>query len=133
MAASRLCPDSHSVIDYLRQRSNVLERTLSQYDCALTAVTVCELEIGFARSPQQSALSKELIDIVTVLPLHREAARAAARVYSQLRAQGLPIGVQDHTLVAGTCIAHGIPLLTRHTEHLKRVDGLSSIASVQLL
>jgi predicted nucleic acid-binding protein len=119
------------VIDYLRQRSDALERALARYDCALAAVTVYELEVGFAHSPQQGTLFEELVHAFEVLPLHQEAARAAARVYGQLRAQGLPIGVQD-TLTAGTCIAHGVPLLTRNADHFRRIDGLSVIELSQL-
>lgn len=131
VATAQLCLESDIVIDYLRRYNDVLERALSQFDCALTAVTVYELEIGLARSPRQKALFDDLMSFVTVLPLDREAARAAAKVYNRLRVQGLLIGVQD-TLIAGTCIAYGLPLLTRNVKHYERVSGLAVIETSQL-
>jgi len=126
MATPQLCLDSDVIIDYLRRRDNVLERALSQFNCALAAVTAYELEIGLFRSSRQSALFADLLSIVTVLPLNYEAAHAAAQVYDKLRGQGLLIGVQD-TLIAGTCIAHGLPLLTRNVEHYGRIAGLTIV------
>ena len=132
MAATQLGIDTDIVIDYLRQRTGVLERAISSFDCSFTAITVYELEIGLVHAPSQSALFHELLGIVSVLPLDHAAAHAAAQVYEQLRVQGLPIGLQD-TLIAGTCIAHNIPLLTRNAEHLSRIDGLSVIATAHLI
>ena len=131
MATPQLCLDSDVIVDYLRRRDNVLERALSRFNCAFTAVTVYELEIGLFRSPRQSTLFTDLLGIVAVLPLNYEAAHAAAQVYEKLRGQGLLIGVQD-TLIAGTCIAHGLPLLTRNVEHYGRIGGLTIIEAEQV-
>lgn len=124
MATPYLCIDSDVVIDYLRRKSDVLERVLGQYDCAFTAVTVYELEIGLAHSPRQAAALADLLTIVSVLPFNREAAHAAAQVYYDIRERRSLIGVQD-TLIAGTCIAHEVPLLTRNVEHYRRIENLA--------
>lgn len=126
MAAAQLCLETDVIIDYLRGHKDVLEVALSRFDCALTAVTLYELEIGLGRSLKQKALFDDLASIVTVLALNDAAARAAAQIYHQLSAQGLPIGMPD-TLIAGTCIAHEVPLLTRNVEHYKRINGLAVI------
>ena len=131
MATPQLCLDTDTVIDYLRRRSDVLERALSRFDCALTAVTVYELEIGLMRSPRQQSLFDDLLSILTVLPLDRDAARAAAKIYNSLRTRGLLIGVPD-TLIAGTCVFQGLPLLTRNVKHYARVDGLVVIEQHQV-
>jgi tRNA(fMet)-specific endonuclease VapC len=132
MATAQLGIDTDIVIDYLRRRTGALERAIGLFDCSLTAITVYELEIGLVHAPRQSALFHELLGIVSVLPLDHASAHAAAQVYEQLRAQGLPIGLQD-TLIAGTCIAHNVPLLTRNAEHLGRIDELSVIAPARLI
>lgn len=72
MAAAQLCIDTDILIDYLRGHSDVLEQVVARLDCALTAVTVFELEIGLARSPRQAALFNSLMDLLMVLPLDRE-------------------------------------------------------------
>jgi tRNA(fMet)-specific endonuclease VapC len=131
MATAQLGIDTDIVIDYLRRRTGVLERAIGSFECSFTAITVYELEIGLAHAPSQYALFQELLGIVSVLPLDHAAARAAAQVYEQLRVQGLPIGLQD-TLIAGTCIAHTVPLLTRNVEHLSRIELLAVIAPAHI-
>jgi tRNA(fMet)-specific endonuclease VapC len=132
MATKKLGIDTDIVIDYLRRRTGTLERAIGSFDCSFTAITVYELEIGLVHASRQSALFHELLGIVSVLPLDHDAAHAAASVYEQLRIRGLPIGLQD-TLIAGTCIAHNIPLLTRNVEHLSRIDELSVITPAHLI
>ncbi|HEY76906.1 MAG TPA: type II toxin-antitoxin system VapC family toxin [Thermoflexia bacterium] len=90
-----------------------------------------ELLVGLAHAPRQSALFNDLLDLVQVLPFDLNAAREAARIDAQLRGQGAPIGLPD-TLIAGVCVAHGIPLLTRNTVHYERVEGLAVIHADQL-
>lgn len=126
-----LCIDTDVIIDHLRGRSDVLETVLAHFDCALTAITAYELLLGLAHAPRQSALFNDLLDLVQVLPFDLKAAREAARIDAQLRTQGTPIGLPD-TLIAGICIAYGVPLLTRNTAHYKRVEGLTVIRTDQL-
>jgi len=75
---------------------------------------------------------RELLELVSVLPFDLHAARAAAQVYERLRAQGLLIGLQD-TLIAGTCIAQNVPLLTRNIEHLGRIPELTIVKPAYLV
>lgn len=132
MATPRLCLETDIIIDYLRRYNDVLERVLIDFDCALAAVTVYELEIGLARAPRQKILFEDLINIVIVLPLDYAAAKIAARVYNDLRVQGQLIGVQD-MLIAGICIAYDVPLLTRNLKHYERIEDLPIIEVDQLL
>ncbi|PID53386.1 MAG: hypothetical protein CSA58_10645 [Micrococcales bacterium] len=57
------------------------------------------------------------------LPLGVGAARAAGAVSCQLWAAGQPIGPAD-SLIAGVCLHHGMPLLTKNPKHFSRVPGL---------
>ena len=132
MADSRLCIDTDVVVDYLRRRNDILERAISQFDCFFTAMTVYELEIGLARAPSQYAGFQELLALISVLPLDRRVAQAAAQVYERLGTQGLPIGLQD-TLIAGTCIAQNVPLLTRNVGHFGRIHDLTVVAPAHLV
>lgn len=131
MANSRLGIDTDIIVDYLRRRNDILEQAIAQFDCLFTAITVYELEIGLVRAPNQYNVLQDLLGLVSVLPLDRDAARAAAQVYERLRAQGLAIGLQD-TLIAGTCIAQDVPLLTRNIGHFGRIHELTLVTPAYL-
>jgi predicted nucleic acid-binding protein len=131
MANTRLGIDTDVIVDYLRRRNEFLERAISQFDCLFTAITVYELEIGLIRAPGQYRVFQELLALVSVLPLDQDAAHAAAQVYERLGAQGLPIGLQD-TLIAGTCIAQNVPLLTRNIGHFGRIPELTIVVPAHL-
>jgi tRNA(fMet)-specific endonuclease VapC len=131
MAAAQLGIDTDIVIDYLRGRSDLLERALLHYECAFTAITAYELLIGLSHAPHQAALFDDVLHLVQVAPFDLDAARTAAQVYEQLRAQGLPIGVQD-MLNASICIAHDLPLLTRNLAHYQRIEGLTLLDVAQV-
>jgi predicted nucleic acid-binding protein len=60
----------------------------------------------------------------TVLPVTQGAAEIAAATRRHLERRGQGIGVADY-LIAGVCIAHGLPLLTRNVAHFRRVPGLA--------
>ncbi|MBN1934175.1 MAG: type II toxin-antitoxin system VapC family toxin [Anaerolineae bacterium] len=132
MAVTRLGIDTDIVIDYLRGRSDLLERALFHYECAFTSITVYELLIGLAQAPRQAALFADALRLVQIVPFDLDAAHAAARVYEQLSVQGLPIGVQD-MLNAGVCIAHGLPLLTRNLAHYGRIKGPTLFDAAQMI
>ena len=52
-----------------------------------------------------------------------ETAWQASRIERALRAQGHPIGDHD-AWIAGTARQHGLTLLTRNSEHFRRIPGL---------
>ncbi len=92
-------------------------------ELATTAVSLYELTAGPRTTPEQlEALHAEL-GPVPVLALTRGAADLAAAVSRTLARRGEAIAIPD-TLIAGTCIAHGFPLLTRNVRHFGRVPGL---------
>lgn len=132
MANTQLGIDTDIIVDYLRRRNDLLERAITQFECLFTAVTVFELEIGLVRAPGQYRMFQDLLELVSILPLDLDAAHAAAQVHEQLRSQGLLIGLQD-TLIAGTCIAQNVPLLTRNIGHLGRIPQLTVVAPAHLL
>jgi predicted nucleic acid-binding protein len=62
---------------------------------------------------------------VPVLPLDTLAAAYAGLVYTDLKSQGVTVGNQD-ILIAGVCLANGLPLFTRNTSHFASIKGLTS-------
>jgi tRNA(fMet)-specific endonuclease VapC len=63
---------------------------------------------------------------VPVFGLDLLAAAYAGKIYTDLKSKGLAIGNQD-ILIAGICLANGLPLLTRNTAHFASVKGLDFV------
>jgi tRNA(fMet)-specific endonuclease VapC len=103
-------------------RSRV-EALLRAGDLAVSAVTAFELAQGSRTPGWLLERLSALLDGATVLPLTRGAADVAAALNRHLEARGERIGGPD-TLVAGTCLERGCPILTRNVRHFARVPGL---------
>ena len=69
------------------------------------------------------AAVERLLAPLEILSLDDIAARRAGEVRRALETAGTPIGMAD-CLIAGICLTHSAPLLTRSTRHFKRVEGL---------
>jgi predicted nucleic acid-binding protein len=117
--------DTDVFLDYLEGRGAEAAVTalLRKRKLATTAVTVFEvwrgLESAVARREAALALRG-----VRVYAMNAEVARRAAELQRQLR--GNEIGDHD-TMIAGTCLAVGRPLLTRNVRHFQRVPGLELV------
>jgi len=61
-----------------------------------------------------------------LVAIDRSVAEVYARLSSDLRHKGRPIGVND-TWIAATALVHQAPLLTRNVSHLTRVPGLQVV------
>ncbi|NOX61509.1 MAG: type II toxin-antitoxin system VapC family toxin [Chloroflexi bacterium] len=131
MAVSQLIIDTDIIIDYLRRRAHVLESALRQYECGITAITWYELNAIPTHSPRQQRLLGEFGSLLSIYPFDFQAAIEAAIVWRRLQQQGLKIGVPD-TLIAGICLANSLPLLTKNSQHFKRIDGLVVLTPEQI-
>lgn len=131
MGPSQLIIDTDIIIDYLRGRTTALRTALLHYKCAITAITLYELRAVAVRSDRQAELLEQLFMVVEVLPFDSQAANLASEVWRTLAAQGQGIGLPN-TLVAGTCLAYDLPLLTRNPEHYQRVSGLKILTPEDL-
>jgi predicted nucleic acid-binding protein len=107
-------------------RSRVLELARS-LELATTAITLYELTAGPRTTGAQLEVLHAALESVAVLPVTRGAAEVAASANRYLARRGEAIAVPD-TLIAGVCIAHGLPLLTRNRKHFGRVPGLEIVA-----
>ena len=119
--------DTDVLIDALdRGRAPAVDRIarlLERGELATTAVTLYELTAGPRTTGGQLELLHVTLEAAVVLPVTRGAAEIAASTNRYLARRGEAIAVAD-TLVAGVCIAHGLPLLTRNRKHFSRVPGL---------
>ena len=126
MATSRLVIDSDVVIDQLREHEFTLQKAIEHFDCALTAISLYELNAAPYYTEQQRAALAEILSVVEVLPFDTRAAEQAAQISRRLASRGRLIGVPD-VLTAGICLANDVQLLTRIVEHFNRVEGLKLI------
>lgn len=118
--------DTDALIDYFSGRDPMAGRVrtlLAAGDLAVTTVSLFELACG-ARTPREMEDVRGLGNALLVLPLTNKAALEAAQVWQSLHDTGRALDTAD-TLIAGCCLASGLPLLTRNAEHFSRVRGLA--------
>ncbi|NOX99488.1 MAG: type II toxin-antitoxin system VapC family toxin [Verrucomicrobia bacterium] len=120
--------DTNVCIDAMRGREEVVARLMSMSpdDCAISTVSMFELEAGARRSRDpESELGKVsfLCGTLNVLSWNEEAAKAAAEIRVDLETAGRKIGAYD-TLLAGHALALGLVLVTDNVKEFSRVEGL---------
>ena len=89
---------------------------------SLTSMSVFELYAGITGKKRLKQIDN-LVSIIPVFPLEKKDAETAAKIYNDLKQAGNLIGNQD-ILIAGVCITHDLPLMTRNTAHFSRISRL---------
>ena len=122
------CVDTDFCVDYLREkppRYEQFEKAMLSFDLRMTAITAYELLLGQLRMRREQDLTS-FLELIPVIPFGRRAAEESAKIHFTLMKKGQEIGLPD-TLIAGTCLAEAIPLLTYNLAHFERVEGLRVI------
>lgn len=118
--------DTSIIVAHFRakgRKKTAFERVVGEYEKVyVSAITAWEIEYGALRAGRPSDL-EDILTLVEVLAFGLGEARAAAKIYAELKTRNRDIGIRD-TLIAGTCLANGLPLMTANAEHLRRVSGL---------
>ena len=121
--------DTDVVIDFFRNISpaaDVLSEQVSSEEAAITAISVFELYAGVEGSKRLRQI-ESLVQELIVLPLNTMEAAVAGRIYTQLKARGKMIGIQD-ILIAGICIANDLRLYTKNMAHFSEIKDLRLIS-----
>jgi tRNA(fMet)-specific endonuclease VapC len=115
---------------YIRRRRppGILRRfrRLQVGEAAISAITFGELIYGAEKSEQREAATRqleELVSLLPVLPLPAEAGRSYAAVRAELEASGRVIGNNDLWIAAHAKAAKLI-LVTNNEREFQRVSGL---------
>ena len=121
--------DSTFLHDLVRGESAAIERLdeliEERTDVAVSTLTVFEVGAGLRGNAERYREQyDETLDEVSTLPFGTPEARSAVRIQHALLDRGERIGAVD-VLIAGTAIAHSIPVLTRNVEEFERVEGLT--------
>ena len=117
--------DSDVLIDALAGQQPSLDRLRAELQLgsvATTSVNVFELLTG-ARDAGALDRVEKLLRPFDVLTVDEPSAHAAAEARRDLEARGQGIHLADY-LIAGACIRHSTPLLTRNLKHFQRVPRL---------
>ena len=115
--------DADVLIDYLlgEGAAATVAARLKAKAAATSAVVVYELIRGVAEGEREQL--RQALRGVRVYPLDDRAARRAADLWRELESKGQRIGDRD-VLTAAIALTAGLPLVTRNTEHFRRVPGL---------
>lgn len=124
--------DTSVLIEHERGRVN-LEQHLAgreQEEFFLSVITASELLYGVHRATdpnvhaRRSAFVEAVLGRFPLLPVDLTIARAHARLWAGLMAEGRLIGPHDLWLAA-TCLAHGLTMVTANVREFARVPGLA--------
>ena len=119
--------DTDVLVDAFDKRRGPTRRRVLELagrgELATTAITLYELTAGPGTTTAQLEVLHAALASLLVLPVTRGAADVAAGASRYLARRGEAIAVPD-ALIAGVCIARGLPLLTRNRAHFSRVPGL---------
>ena len=100
----------------------LVAQELAAGTAATTAVNSFEL-LSWRASPRTEAKIGALLDALSIVEVDDAASRRAAAARRHLEERGQPLAAPD-LLVAGVCLARGLPLLTSNQRHFARVPGL---------
>ncbi len=123
--------DSSILIEAERGRLDLTQYVdpRAEEECYLSVVTASELLHGVHRAAhagrraRRSAFVEGILERFPLLDVDLATARAHARLWADLAADGSLVGPHDIWLAA-TCIAHGLTMVTANVREFKRVAGL---------
>lgn len=94
---------------------------------AVSTLTRMEIDYGLALNPQRAKLLAPMLDAffsaVITLAFEQVDAKASAAIRAVLKTRGTPIGPYD-VLIADSCMARGLTLITANMGEFVRVDAL---------
>ena len=117
--------DTDVVVDFFTDAppfAQTLADLMKEERLAVTAITVFELYAGVSGAKRLKQI-EAFCESVPVFTLDLLAAAYAGKIYTDLKSKGTTVGNQD-ILIAGICLANGLPLLTRNKAHFAPIKGL---------
>lgn len=120
--------DSDVLIELIRMKKiDVVEKFETHYsDCALSSVTVAELDYGVRKSQKQEQNREQLdrvLQVFRVIDFTYQDAFHAGEIRAELERTGRRIGVHD-TLIAAQARSRELTLVTGNVREFERVPGL---------
>lgn len=113
----------------MRSRTGALWDRLDQLpeqSASISVITLGELQFGATLTPLASRIATQLgrlLRCLPVLPLSQDTGVHYARIRSDLRKMGTPIGPND-LWIAAHALTYQLTLVTNNTREFSRVKGL---------
>jgi predicted nucleic acid-binding protein len=126
--------DTDVIIDFfsgLSPGAEVVLNLISREEVALTSVSVFELYAGIEGKRRLSQIETFIRDL-TIFPLDVIEAAIAGKIFTQLKSKGQLIGTHD-ILIAGICLANGLPVYTKNVSHLSKIEELRILSKEEIL
>lgn len=123
--------DTCVISDFIKGEVGTQERLkfYSPQLCAISAVTVMEIEYGLRLNPAKAIkirpIIKELLTPMMIFPFGESESLCAATIRAQLKQEGQPIGFYD-LLIGATAFANGHTLVTANIKEFSRISELKS-------
>jgi len=121
--------DTSFLVDVLRNKSPAVKKMLDyeRKGVPLSMTTISVFELWHGKPDLIDAQKKQrmnaLLEALTVYALDTESAKIAGQLKERLRSGGQDIESED-CLIAGICLQHNQPLLTRNIKHFSRIIEL---------
>jgi len=121
--------DTDILSQFFRGNSKVatkMKTYLQYYDSIpLSIITFYEILNGLYYKDSKNMLRRflEFTSMNNVVPLTVLSTKLSARIYAELRKNGITIGHTD-VLIAGIALTNGMTLITNNTKHFDKIDGL---------
>lgn len=119
--------DSDVLINFLKGESDAVKtiKKLQKQPLYVSIISVGEVLEGLLEAKNKKKLTsfKELLKTLTVVNIDFVVIEKFASVRKLLRKKGMLIDNFD-LLIASTCLAHDLCLVTRNKSHFRRVPGL---------
>ena len=121
--------DTCALSDYLKGELNTVKRfhQAKPHDVSLSSITVFEIDYGLQLKPslrkQLNAQLQAIYRKVQIIDFSPTEAKVAAKVRSNLKQAGTPIGYYN-LLIAATAKVHNLTVVTSNTREFSRVIDL---------
>lgn len=115
--------DTNIFIDFLKKRGDAVEilNKLKPYERGTSVVCIGELWEGLAEKKKKQFV--KLIKLITVYNVDLKVVIKFAEIRKNLRIKGNLIDNLD-ILIAATCLANDLVLITNNLKHFERIEGL---------
>jgi tRNA(fMet)-specific endonuclease VapC len=121
--------DTCVISDFFKKISNVVTHfeNVLPTQIYISTVTVMEIEYGLKLNEEREKkirpVWENLLQQIKILDFSSQCAHAVALIRSKLKSMGLPIGPYN-VLIAGTCLAHHLIMVTSNGREFTRVEEL---------
>lgn len=120
--------DTNIVSDLVRNPQGKVARRIARIGetrVCTSIIVACELRYGAEKrgSARLSAQLEEILSVLPILPLDREADRHYGSIRADLERKGTPIGPHD-LLIASHARSSGLTLVTNNRDEFLRVSKL---------